>query len=44
MTLEGLEDYVKDLKIIRSETGSHWMMDDEPALVIDEIRRFSQGN
>jgi len=40
VTLEGLEDYVKDLKIIRSETGSHWMMDDEPELIISSIREF----
>jgi len=40
VTLEGLEDYVKDLKIIRSATGSHWMMDDKPELIISSIREF----
>ncbi len=40
ITLEGLEDYVKDLKIIRSDTSSHWMMDDEPDMIIKEIRKF----
>ena len=40
VTLEGLEDYVKDLKIIRSENSSHWMMDDVPELIISSIREF----
>jgi pimeloyl-ACP methyl ester carboxylesterase len=40
VTLEGLEDYVKDLKIIRSETSGHWIMDDSPELVISSIQDF----
>jgi len=35
---------VEDLKIIRAENGSHWMMDDEPTLLIREIRRFARGD
>lgn len=38
--LEGLEDYVKDLKIVRSPTATHWVMDDDPELVIKSIREF----
>ena len=38
--LDPLDEYVEDLKIIRSETGRHWMMDDEPDLIIKEIREF----
>lgn len=40
VTLEGLEDYVKDLKILRSDTSSHWIMDDAPELIISSIREF----
>ncbi len=38
--LEGLEDYVKDLKIVRIENASHWVMFDAPELVIKSIREF----
>ena len=38
--LENLPKYVNDLKIIKSETASHWIMHDDPALVIKEIRKF----
>ena len=38
--LEGLDEYVKDLKIVRSENGGHFVMDDTPDLVVSEIRKF----
>lgn len=40
IVLEGLSEYVKDLKIIRSEDSSHWIMHDDPELVISSIKRF----
>ncbi len=39
-TLEGLEDYVKDLKIVRIDGASHWVMFDAPEIVIKNIREF----
>lgn len=38
--LEGLEEYVKDLKVIRIEEASHWVMADEPQRVISSILDF----
>ena len=38
--LEGLSDYVKDLKIVRVENASHWVMVDEPEVVISNIKEF----
>jgi pimeloyl-ACP methyl ester carboxylesterase len=38
--LEGLEEYVKDLKIVRSEKGSHFVINDDPHTVISSIREF----
>ncbi|MFX1393151.1 MAG: alpha/beta fold hydrolase [Promethearchaeota archaeon] len=38
--LEGLSDYVKDLKIVRIENASHWVMVDEPEVVISNIKEF----
>lgn len=38
--LEGLSDYVKDLKIIRSENASHWVMVDDPELINSSIKVF----
>lgn len=38
--LEGLSDYVKDLKIVRVENASHWVMVDEPEVVISSIKEF----
>ncbi len=38
--LEGLEEYVKDLKIVRSEKGSHFVINDDPDTVISSIREF----
>lgn len=38
--LEGLSDYVDDLKIIRVENSSHWVMNDQPELVISAFKEF----
>jgi len=38
--LENLPKYVNDLKIIRSENASHWIMYDDPQLVINNIKEF----
>lgn len=38
--LEGLSDYVKNLKIVRSENSSHWITHDDPDLVISNIKKF----
>ena len=38
--LEGLEEYVKDLKIVRSEKGSHFVINDDSDTVISSIRDF----
>ncbi|MFX1535019.1 MAG: alpha/beta fold hydrolase [Promethearchaeota archaeon] len=38
--LEGLSDYVKDLKIVKSEHSSHWIMHDDPELVNVNIENF----
>ena len=38
--LENLPKYVNNLKIIKSEIASHWIMHDDSALVIKEIREF----
>jgi len=38
--LDGLPEYVDDLKIIRAENSSHWVMHDEPELVISSFKEF----
>lgn len=38
--LEGLTEYVKDLTIVKAENSSHWVMHDEPELVISKIKEF----
>jgi len=38
--LVGLEDFVKDLKIVRIENASHWLMHDDPELVNSAIQKF----
>jgi len=38
--IEGLGEYVKNFKIIKSEMSSHWILQDDPELVIKEIRKF----
>ena len=41
--LEGLDDYVKDLRIERHETSSHWITHDAPEFVSSKIREFIQN-
>ena len=38
--LEGLSDYVKDLKILRIENASHWIKIDAPEVVVSSIKEF----
>ncbi|NHI94011.1 MAG: alpha/beta hydrolase [Candidatus Lokiarchaeota archaeon] len=38
--LEYLPEYVKKLKIVKSEKSSHWIMYDDPELVIMNIKEF----
>ncbi|TXT62498.1 MAG: Soluble epoxide hydrolase [Promethearchaeota archaeon] len=38
--LEGLSEYVKDLKIIKDEESSHWVIHDNPDFVSTNIRDF----
>ena len=38
--LEGLSDYVKDLKIVRIEKASHWVKIDAPEVVVSSIKEF----
>ncbi|MFX1320831.1 MAG: alpha/beta fold hydrolase [Promethearchaeota archaeon] len=38
--LEGLSDYVKNLKIIRSENSSHWIANDDSDLIVSSIKEF----
>ena len=38
--LEGLEEYVKELKVVRIENASHWVLVDDPELVISSILEF----
>jgi len=38
--LDDLSNYVQDLKIIRAENASHWIMHDDPNLVASAIRDF----
>lgn len=41
--LEGLEDFIKDLKIVRIENASHWVMHDDPEMVNSSIQSFLRG-
>jgi len=38
--LEGLSDYVINLKIVRSENSSHWITNDDPDLIVSSITEF----
>lgn len=38
--LDGLENYVTDLRIERIPEGSHWVIHEDPARVNHLIRRF----
>ncbi|MHA1145602.1 MAG: alpha/beta fold hydrolase [Candidatus Helarchaeota archaeon] len=35
-----MSDYVENLKIIRSEKSTHWILHDDPALVVQSMRDF----
>jgi pimeloyl-ACP methyl ester carboxylesterase len=41
--LEGLSDFVKDLRIERNDDSSHWIMHDAPEFVGLKIREFIQS-
>jgi len=41
--LKGLENFIKDLKIVRIENASHWVMHDDPELVNSSIQSFLRG-
>ena len=41
--LDNLDDFVSDLKIIRSEKSSHWILQDDPDLVIKSIKQFIEN-
>jgi len=38
--LDPLDEYVENIKIVRVENSSHWILDDAPDVVIKEIRQF----
>jgi len=38
--LNGLEDYVKNLKIVKIENATHWVMIDAPEKVNSSIKEF----
>ena len=38
--LDGLEDHVADLTILRVANAGHWVMEEQPELVSQAIRRF----
>jgi len=37
--LDGLEEFVPDLRIVRVPGATHWIIHERPALVIAEIER-----
>lgn len=41
--LDGLEQFVPDLKILRIPEGSHWVVHEEPEKVNESMREFIQG-
>jgi len=38
--LDELSNYVSDLKVIRAENASHWVMHDVPELIISSFKEF----
>ena len=38
--LEGIDEVVKDVEVVRVPDATHWVMDEKPDLVNAEIRRF----
>jgi pimeloyl-ACP methyl ester carboxylesterase len=41
--LDGLSNYVKDLRIEKNEEATHWITHDAPEFVSSKIREFIQG-
>ncbi|MHA2295666.1 MAG: alpha/beta fold hydrolase [Candidatus Hodarchaeales archaeon] len=41
--LDGINAYVKDLKVVKSENSSHWIMHDDPELVNGSIQSFIEN-
>jgi pimeloyl-ACP methyl ester carboxylesterase len=39
--LEGLEQCVPDLKIVRAADASHWIVHEKPDLICGEIEKFA---
>ena len=40
IVLNAIENYVSNIKIVRSPIATHWVMDDDPELVISSIQDF----
>jgi len=40
VTIEGLSEYIKDLKIVKVENTTHWVMAEKPEIVISNIKEF----
>ena len=38
--IDGLEDYVPKLQLKKMPGATHWIVHEQPALVIDELQRF----
>ena len=38
--IEGLEDFVPQMQLVKVEGATHWIVHEQPALVIDHIRKF----
>src|SRR5262249_35906533 len=38
--LDGLDKYVKQLRVVRVPDAGHWVVHEKPALVIDAMRNF----
>ena len=41
--LEGVERYVRDLKVLKIPNSSHWVMHEEPQLISTKILEFLEG-
>ena len=38
--LDGLDQYVKQVEIVRVPDAGHWVVHEKPALVIETMRKF----
>jgi pimeloyl-ACP methyl ester carboxylesterase len=38
--LDGMDQYVKQLRVVRIPEGTHWVIHEKPAEVIQEMRKF----